>query len=147
MPGQLYDWTCSACSCEWTTRALFAPFGADIYTNRETTVYAIGYPDQINGTYGLMDGSGAQLQRVIKEQTGRDSEQSFGLDFDTVYMLASETIGLMSGAAWYHWVGIRGVEGSTIAVANSAPGYKGIYGNLSREDFNRLGGFSVIWLP
>lgn len=147
MPGQLYDWTCSACASEWTTRALFCPYGSDIYTNRETTAYAIGYPNNINPQYGLMDGSGVELQRVIKEQTGRDSEQAFGLDFDTVYSIAEETIGLMSGAAWYHWVGIRGVQGSTIWVANSAEGFKGIYSNLSREDFNRLGGFSVIWLP
>jgi hypothetical protein len=31
-------------------------------------------------------------------------------------------------------------------VANSAQGYKGIYDILSRSDFERLGGFSVVWL-
>jgi hypothetical protein len=145
MPGQLYDWTCSACSTEWLERSLGYPRNADVYTSREAVVYAIGYPHNINATYGLMDGSGAELQRVVKEQTGADTEQS-RLSFDSTYLLAQETPGLMSGAAWYHWVAIRGVQGSTIWVANSAPGYKGIYDNVSREDFDRLGGFSVVWL-
>lgn len=146
MPGQLYDWTCSACSTEWVVRALDWPYGSDIYANREETVYAIGYPDNINGTYGLMDGSGYQLQRVIKDQTGRDSEQVYGLDFDTVYAIAASTPGLMSGQAWYHWVALRGVQGDTIWIANSAPGHKSVWDNLSRDDFARLGSWSVIWL-
>ncbi|HYW86219.1 MAG TPA: hypothetical protein VFB50_00505 [Chloroflexota bacterium] len=145
MPGQLYDWTCSACSTEFVERALGYPRGSDIYSNREAVIYAIGYDNNINPTYGLMDGSGAQLQRVIKEQTGADSSQGY-LSFDETYALAQQTPGLMSGAAWYHWVAIRGVQGSTIWVANSAPGYKGIYDNVSREDFARLGGFSVVYL-
>ncbi len=145
MPGQLYDWTCSACSTEFVERALGFPRGDDVYSNREAVTYAIGYPDNINGTHGLMDGTGSELQRVIKEQTGANSSQGY-LGFDQVYSLAQETPGLMSGAAYYHWVAIRGVQGNTIWIANSAPGYKGIWDNLSREDFNRLGGFSVVWL-
>ena len=146
MPGQYYDWTCAACSTEWVTRATGYPYGDDIYANREATVHDIGYPNNINGKIGLVDGSGAQLQRVIKEQTGRESDQAFGLSFDHVYNLAQATQGLMSGDAWYHWVALRGVQGNAIWIANSAPGYKGIYDNLSREDYARLGGFSVVWL-
>jgi hypothetical protein len=146
MPGQLYDWTCSACSTEFVERAVGYARGGDVYGNRESVVYAIGYTHNINGTYGLMDGSGAQLQRVIKEQTGYDSQQGY-LGFEEVYALGSSgTPALMSGAAWYHWVALRGVQGDSLWVANSAPGYKGIYDHLSREDFARLGGFSVVWL-
>lgn len=147
MPGQYYDWTCSACATEWTIRALGLPDTSDIYTNRENVTYSIGYPTNINPQYGLMDGSGAQLQRVIKEETGRDSEQSWGLSFDDAYALgASGTPALFSGAAWYHWVALRGVQGDTLYIANSAPGYKSVWSNLSRSDWNRLGGFSVVWL-
>lgn len=118
-----------------------------MYGNREAVTYAIGYPDNINGTYGLMDGSGSQLQRVLLDQTGYNSNQAWGLTFDDVYAIAAEgTPGLMSGAAWYHWVALRGVQGSTIWIANSAPGYKSVWDNLSRDDYNRLGGFSVVWL-
>jgi hypothetical protein len=109
-------------------------------------VYAIGYPDNINGTYGLMDGSGTQLRRVLADSVGRDSRQGY-LGFDDVYALAaSGTPALMSGQAWYHWVSVRGVQGSNLWIANSAPGYKGVYDVLSPYDFQRLGSFSVVWL-
>lgn len=144
MPGQLYDWTCSACSLEWLKRATGLVTTDDIYGSRETTVYEIGYPNNINSAYGLMDASGAALRAVL-DGYGQPSDQGW-LDFDTVYALAQQGPGMMSGAAYYHWVGIRGVQGATIWVANSAPGYKGVWDNLSREDFNRLGGFSVVWL-
>lgn len=146
MPGQLYDWSCSACSTEFVERATGNPRGDDTYANRETVVYAIGYPHNINGTYGLMDGSGEQLQRVLLEQTGRESLQAY-LGFDDVYTLAyGGAPMLMSGASWYHWVAVRGVQGSSLWIANSAPGYKGIFDVLGRDDFDRLGGFSVVWL-
>jgi len=144
MPGQLYDWTCSACSLEWVKRATELVVTDDIYGSRETTVYEIGYPNNINATYGLMDASGSALRDVLRTY-GQYTEQGW-LDFDTVYRIAQNTTGMMSGAAWYHWVGIRGVQGSTIWVSNSAPGYKGIWDNVSRDDFDRLGGFSVVWL-
>lgn len=116
----------------------------DIYGSRESTVYEIGYPQNINPQYGLMNADGSALRAVLQTY-GQDSDQGW-LDFDTTYALAEEGPGLCSGAKWYHWVGIRGVQGSNLWVANSAPGYKGIYDTLSREDFNRLGGFSVVWL-
>jgi hypothetical protein len=146
MPSQYYDWTCSACSTEWVERAIGFERSSDIYANRQAVVEAIGYTNNINPTYGLMDGSGAQLQRVLKVQTGRDSGQARGLDFDAVYAIASSTPGLMSGQAWYHWVALRGVQGANLWIANSAPGYKGIYDTLTRQDYARLGGFSVVWL-
>jgi hypothetical protein len=146
MPGQLYEWTCSACSLEWTKRSsglIAAP--DDIYASRQATVYEIGFPDHINATYGLMDGSGSQLQRVLSDY-GQDTLQGY-LGFDDVYALGQDGApAMMSGAAWYHWVALRGVQGSNLWIANSAPGYKGIWDTLSRSDFERLGGFSVVWL-
>lgn len=139
MAPQFYDWTCSSCSLDWVLQSTWTRS-----TDREKTVYEIGYPDQINPAYGLMDGSGSQLQRVLADY-GINS-QSGRLGFDDVYRFAMTTTGMMSGAAWYHWVAIRGVQGSNIWIANSAPGYRGVWDSLSREDFNRLGSFSVVWL-
>jgi len=145
MPGQLYDWTCSACSLEWVKRSVGLAANVDIYAAREETVYQIGYPDNINATYGLMSSDGWALRRVLQDIYGQASEQGW-LDFDTTYALAQETTGMLSGAAWYHWTAVRGVQGDTLWLANSAPGYKGIYSNLSRSDWDRLGSFSVVWL-
>lgn len=144
MPGQLYDWTCSACALEWVKRAAGLFPTDDIYGSRETTTSEIGYPENISPDLGLHDASGSALQAVL-EGYGQESSQSW-LDFDTVYELAQGTVGMMSGAAWYHWVGLRGVQGDGLWIANSAPGYKGVYDVLSRSDFDRLGGFSVVWL-
>lgn len=146
MPGQLYDWTCSACSLEWVLRATALDYvGWDTYNAREQTVYQIGYPHNINAVYGLMNSDGSALRAVLRDTYGQDSEQGW-LGFDEVYDLAQGTTGLMSGAQWYHWVALRGVQGNNLWIANSAPGYKGIYDVLSRYDFERLGGFSVVWL-
>ena len=141
MQPQVYGWTCSACSLDWVLRAT----GLDPYSNREDVVYDIGYTENINPQYGLMDHTGSELRRVLADY-GQESEHGY-LDFDTVWERVATTTGMMSGAAWYHWVALRGQAGpNAIAVANSAPGYKGIYDTLSRADFARLGGFSVVLL-
>ena len=145
-PAQLYDWTCSAASLEWVKRstALILP-PPDIFLSRETTVYEIGYPDNINPTYGLMNADGSALRKVL-EDYGQETSQSW-LDFDTTYELAQGTTGMLSGQAWYHWVALRGVQGDTLWISNSAPGYRAIYNNLSRSDWDRLGPrWSVVWL-
>jgi hypothetical protein len=140
MAPQVYGWTCSACALDWVLRATYL---APEHT-RDQAVDEIGYPDNINATYGLMDSSGSAL-RAVYEQYGQATEQGW-LPFDTVYELAQRTTGQMSGASWYHWVALRGVQGSNLYIANSAPGYKGVYDVLSRADFDRLGGFSCVWL-
>ena len=146
MPGQLYDWSCAACATEWVERACYAPRSDNVYANREQVVYAIGYPDQINSTYGLMQGSGVELQRVLWDHAGLPTEHGY-LSFDEAMDIYSRTFGLMSGAAYYHWVAVRGVQGDSLWLGNSAWGYKGIYDTMNRQQFNSLGGFSCLWVP
>lgn len=139
MPPQLYDWTCSACATDWVL-ASTGMRGSDRYK----TTMEIGYTGNINSQYGLMNGDGRELQRVLGDY-GLPTQQLW-LDFDDVYDLATYTTGMMSGGAWYHWVALRGVQGSNLWIANSAPGYKGVWDVLSRADFERLGAFSVVWI-
>ena len=141
MPPQQANWSCSACSLAWVERAT----GANPDASEASAIEEIGYPENINATYGLMDGSGYQLRRVLEDSYGVESLQGW-LTFDQVYAIYSRTTGMMSGGAWYHWVGLRGVSGSSLWIANSAPGYKGIYDTLSREQFNSLGPFSCVYL-
>ena len=139
MAPQYYDWTCAACSLDWVLTSTWAR-----HSDRYLTTMEIGYTENINGTYGLMDRSGSELRRVLGDY-GLPSQQGY-LDFDAVYELAQHTTGMMSGEAWYHWCALRGTSGTNLWIANSAPGYKGVHDILSREDFERLGGFSVVWL-
>lgn len=142
MPPQVYSWTCSSASLDWVMRAT----GLVPEYNRYRAVLEIGFPDQINPQYGLtnIDGPGQALRDVYASYD-QPTEQGWP-DFDTVYELAQDFTGQMSGSAWYHWVAIRGVRGSNLWVANSAPGYKGIWDELSRSDYSRLGPFNVVWL-
>jgi hypothetical protein len=140
MPRQAASWSCSACALAWVLRAT----GLDPNCYEQCGIDHIGYPTNINSTYGLMDGSGSQLQRVLGEY-GQTSEHSW-LSFDSAYSIYSQAPGCMSGTQWYHWVGVRGVSDGNLWIANSAPGYQGVYDILSRSDWNRLGGFSCIWL-
>lgn len=140
----MYDWTCSACSLNWIQRSCGLIIPDDIYTSRESTVYEIGYPNNISADVGLHDASGSALRAVLTNY-GQATDQGW-LDFDTTYAIAQQTPGMMSGTAWYHWVGIRGVDSGCLWVANSAPGYRGVYDHVSREQFASLGGFSVVWL-
>jgi hypothetical protein len=140
MPRQAASWTCSACSLAWVERATQVNPGA----TEQSAVNEIGTPNNINSTYGLMDGSGAQLQRVLRDY-GIPSKQGW-LNFDQAYAIYQTTAGMCSGGAWYHWVGVRGVDGPNLAVANSAEGYCGVYSTLTREQFNSLGPFSCVWL-
>ena len=100
-------------------------------------ITAIGYPDNINPTYGLMDGSGPAL-RAAYGNYNVPTLQAW-LSFDAVWTLAGYTTGQISGGAWYHWVSVRGRSGSDIWIANSAPGYDGVYDTLSRDQFNASG--------
>jgi len=144
--GQLYNWTCSACSLEWLLRGYGASYGQDIYTNRESTVYDIGYPTNINPSYGLMDGSGAQLRRVFTERSGAATGQGW-LTFDQMWSIAAQgNGGMLSGGGWYHWVGLRGTSGDALWIANSAPGYQSVWDTLDRASWNRLGPFSCVWV-
>jgi hypothetical protein len=91
-----------------------------------------------------MDATGSALQAVLREYEQESTSARLG--FDDVYAAAQDTTGMMSGAAWYHWVALRGVSGDALWIANSAPGYKGIHDLLSRADWNRLGPFNVVLL-
>ena len=146
MPPQDASWTCSACALAWVLRAT----GLDPNASEASAVNQIGYCPNCNPgcgispSLGLCDASGPAL-RAVYSSYGQNTDQAW-LDFDTVYARALETTGQMSGAAWYHWVALRGVQGDNLWIANSAPGYKGVYDTLSRGQFQSLGGFSVVWL-
>lgn len=140
MPAQEADWTCSACALAWVMRST----GLNPNMDEWDAVSAIGYPQNINPSVGLVSAQGGALQAVY-ESYGQLSVQDW-LSFDDVYDLAQYTTGQMSGSNWYHWIALRGVQGPNLWIANSAPGYKGIYDILTPADFDRLGGFSVVWL-
>jgi len=69
--------------------------------------------------------------------------------FDQAYSVISETTGQINPIGMYHYMAMRGVDGSdpgSLWVANSAPGYRGVYDTLTRSQFNSLGPVQLIYL-
>jgi hypothetical protein len=109
--------------------------------NRETATAIIGYPDCVNETYGLMS---ADCMIKAFEKEGIVAKQAW-VTFEQAYSICQKYTGVINPIGQYHFMGIRGVEGSTIWVANSAQGYMGVWDNLDYERFIGLGPVQVIY--
>ena len=143
MPVQAYSWTCSVCSACWVLQSTDTAYQEDdIYDARYAVGARMGYPSCVNETYGCMS-----QQCVIDclASYGLVAKQAY-VTFDQAYAIAQTNTGVINPVGMYHFMGIRGVSGSDIWVANSAPGYDGVFDNLSRERFNALGPVSLIWV-
>jgi hypothetical protein len=117
----------------------------DHATDEWTAVEYIGNPEDINSSYGLMDGSGARLAECLRAQ-GAPAFVGWPSWADTFH-LAEQMPLLIGGATWYHWVGVRGVQPYGLLLANSARGWQAIYDVLLEDDFDRLGPFAVVAVP
>jgi hypothetical protein len=72
--------------------------------------------------------------------------------WDEMYFSAGFQPMLMGGREWCHWTGVRmspmaleRPDIDAIALANPAPGYRGVYQVIDRADFDALGTFSAVW--
>lgn len=138
---QSLNWTCSACSLAWLNRAL----GIQVATDELSAANYIGEPENINSTYGLMDGSGGRLVQCLREQ-GAPALNGWWT-FNQVCALAGYMPLLIGGVAWNHWVGVRIAELGVLYLANSAEGWQGVYDSMTMEQWNELGPFAVVAVP
>jgi hypothetical protein len=116
--------------------------GDSPYDARMEVGQVMGHPRCVNETYGCMS---AQCVIDCFDHYGLEASSKW-VTFEEAYALFGRTTGVMSGSAWNHYVGLRGVLNGDLYVANSAPGWKGIQERLGRIDFQRLGPFRAIWL-
>lgn len=138
---QSLSWTCSACSLAWVNRAL----GIQHATDEISAVNYIGEPENINSTYGLMDGSGTRLVQCLREQ-GAPALNGWWT-FQQTYLLAGYMPLLIGGVAWNHWVGVRSSDVDVLQLANSAEGWGDVYATLEEEQWNERGPFAVVAVP
>ncbi len=143
MPPQAHDWTCSVCSITWVIQATGTAYtDLDPISARQQVGATMGYPSCVNETYGCMS-----------TQCVKDTFNAFGLDvdsayctFDQAYAIARDTTGTINPQSMYHFMGIRGVDGSNLWLANSANGYMGIWETMTRSQFNNLGPVELVYL-
>jgi len=140
MAPQAYSWTCSICASTWVLQAT----GADPNAARESIAYEIGYPTCVNPSVGLAD-----TQCVVRmfERYGFKAHQEW-VDWNRAQQLCRETTGILNSTRWYHFVGVRGLYGSNVLwVANSAPGYQGIWDQINYATFQQwAGSWQMVWL-
>jgi hypothetical protein len=137
MAPQANSWTCSVCAYTWVINAT----GIDDSLTRDQALSIIGYPECVNETYGLMS-----AQCMINAFAFYDLvARQVWVTYDEAYAIMQQTTGVINPLGMYHFMGMRGVDGQ-LYVANSAPGYRGIWDNLSRDQFNALGPVQLIYL-
>lgn len=139
MPRQLRSWTCSACSVDWVALAT----GLDPESTREKVVGEIGYPTCIDEEQGLKD---TRCAIRVMEAWGVDTTHIFPRSFSDAYDICNATTGLLNNKVWQHFVAIRGVVGPRLWIANSAPGYRGIYDTVDRQQWDAWGTWNIVAL-
>lgn len=137
MAPQQYNWTCSICSYTWVINAT----GTDPGLTRDEAAQIIGYPNCVNETYGLMS---ADCMINAFKYYALNAKQAW-VTYDQAYAIMEQTTGVINPLGMYHFMAMRGVS-NDLWVANSAPGYHGVYDSLSRSQFNALGPVQVIYL-
>jgi hypothetical protein len=138
MPQQQNSWSCSVYSFNWVIGAT----QTDPDITYDEGLGIIGYPDCVNPTYGLMSDT---CMINAFSSLGLHSVQRW-CTFDEAYSICKVATGTINPQGMYHFMGIRGVDSSSIWVANSALGYCGVYEHLDRNQFNSLGPVSLIYV-
>jgi hypothetical protein len=137
MATQWYNWTCSVCSVTWALNAMGLT-----HLSREEVGVTMGYPNCVNETYGCMS---SDCVAGTFAAYGYNTRRAY-CTFDNAFAIMSQTTGTINPQGMYHFMGIRGVRGGGLWVANSAPGYRGVWDDLSRSAFNSLGPVELIYV-
>jgi hypothetical protein len=138
---QMTDWTCSICSTWWGLTSLG-------YEVDKAALVADMSPWPVDPAVGLLDASGAGLVQYIQEHYAVPAANIAYATWENVLALAGTYPVLLGGRGWYHWCGCRGINADgTLALANSAPGWKGVGQAMSRAQFEGLGPFSMVVMP
>jgi hypothetical protein len=134
---QTGPWQCSAASTAWVLQSMGYPHSQD------EVVRLLG-PGQIDADVGLHFGDGRGLVALL-QRLGLAARNA-SVSFDDVLAMAGLRPVAMGGAAFYHWVGVRGRDAETLLLANPGPGWRGIHQRLTRAEFAALGPFSAVWV-
>ena len=135
---QTKSWNCSCASTAWVLQSMGHALTQD------DVIARLGQA-QVNPTYGLMDGSGAALKRLIEEETGWPCGMGY-LSFHEALSLAGTYPLALGFRGMYHWVACSGSDGSgVLTLANPAPGYDGVRDAIDRDTFNRFGPVAGVW--
>lgn len=143
------DWSCALQSTQFLLRSIGrAPDASNPTTDPWLTSQLV--PGIISPAVGLKDATGHPLAAWITREYGSEmgfTAHAVDVTFDDVAAGAGVNPTIMGGRAYNHWVGVRRVNpDGTLALANPAPGFKGITDSMSRAQFDALGPFSAVYI-
>lgn len=152
-PGLHYDsdtsidvqdepWTCSVYAADWCLRSL------GVESDNETLELEMLARGTVTPEFGLMDARGYGLANVLRDHlpSGTDVQINEAVTWDWLVDVAGAGPIALGGRAWNHWCAVRR-DGLGLLLANSAPGWMGIWQTLTHADFDRLGSFSAVRVP
>ena len=138
------DFSCSISTTTWCVQSV----GIDV---TEPTMRGLMMPALVSAELGLLDGSGAGLARLLRDQWGLDAQHQQTVSFDEVAGRAGRQPIALGGHTWSgaigHWVAVRRFENGQLVLMN--PGGTGPrFGQqrVDRETFAELGPFSAVWI-
>jgi hypothetical protein len=134
------SWGCSVAACTFMLRC-----AGEAATFESTLELMWGL---VTESLGLLDGSGDQLVQRLRSH-GLRADRWSGVAWSQVAQAAGKMPMMIGGANWYHWVGVRGYDpvSDVLSIANPAPGYLGVWAELSPGRYAQLGPFAAVWLP
>lgn len=142
---QEHDWDCAQESIEW---CLWAWGRTPDNSWMESSMQAAGV---VNPAVGCTDASGAGLARWVNDEYseyGYVASNTTNVSFDDVAAEASTHAHpcAIGGVSWYHWSGVRGYDSimDRLLLANPAPGWRGVYQTMTRQQFAEQGSFNLV---
>lgn len=134
---QRKDWDCSAAATAWMGRSLGWGW-AELDVAFAFQDLGIATPQ-----LGLLDGTGAGIVRWLSLQPLPATNSRVGWS-DLLARDWSCPL-IMGSSNWYHWVGVRQMSADNVLeLANSAPGWAGIWQELTRSQFEHFGDFYAV---
>jgi hypothetical protein len=100
---------------------------------------------------GLIDARGVGLAQLFREHglvaDYRGRTWANPLAFADIAARAGKQPLLLGGVDWNHWTFVRRkAPNGTLALGNPADGHMGVHQQLTPQQFNALGPFSLVWI-
>ena len=104
----------------------------------------------VHSADGLQDARGPALVQLFKDH-GFQSDaiawnRGTGGTWDDVLERAGRMPVLLGGLTWGHWSFVRGVEAGRLSLGNPAPNHMGVDQLMNRDQFARLGLWTIVWI-
>lgn len=132
--SQHRDWDCSAAATAWFGRSIGWVW-EELDVAYEFQLAGIATP-----ALGLLDGTGAGIVRWLQLQPITAINRR--MNWSDVLQVAGNCPLIIGSSRWYHWTGVRYVDDSgQLQLANSAPGWGGIWQQMDQVAFDNFGDF------